>query len=93
MTYSFIQFPLIHIIILSRELYFVLLPFMSFKAYQFVTGLALLEVVGILRGWAVIDHVAHLSGLLWGVAYAYWKEQEFKKKRELARKSSGRLPW
>lgn len=66
---------------------------MSFKAYQFVTGLALLEVVGILRGWAVIDHVAHLSGLLWGVAYAYWKEQEFKKKRELARKGSGRLPW
>lgn len=63
---------------------------MSFKAYQFVTGAALIEVLGIIRGWTVVDHVAHLSGMLWGVVYAYWKDQEAKKrKRELARKNLG----
>ncbi|KAL7273316.1 hypothetical protein RUND412_003845 [Rhizina undulata] len=70
----------------NHELYFVLLPFLAFKASHFVTGLALLETVGIVRGWAVLDHVAHLSGLGWGLGYGYYLEQQVKKRKELLQK-------
>lgn len=52
-----------------------LLPFVAFKAKYFISGVALLELVGIARGWQRLDHVAHLSGLLWGAGVAYFLEQ------------------
>lgn len=63
--------------------------FIPLKVSQLVSGFALVGLVGIIRGWKTVDHMAHLSGLLWGLAFGYWKNQEFKKKRELACKNSG----
>ncbi|KAI5853124.1 hypothetical protein DFP73DRAFT_506924 [Morchella snyderi] len=63
--------------------------FIPLKVSQLVSGFALVGLVGIIRGWKTVDHMAHLSGLLWGLAFAYWKDQEFKKKREHACENSG----
>jgi hypothetical protein len=38
------------------------------KAKVVVGFMAYVEVVGTVMGWTVLDHVAHLSGLTWGVA-------------------------
>ena len=74
----------------DAELYIIFLPFLALKAKVFVSVMAAVETLGIVRGWAVFDHVAHLSGLAWGVAGAYammWEVQRRadKKRKELSR--------
>ncbi|KAF7309792.1 Rhomboid domain-containing protein [Mycena indigotica] len=34
-----------------------------------VGGLVLMDIVGLLRGWRTFDHIAHLSGALFGLVY------------------------
>lgn len=48
-----------------------------------MSGVAMLEAFGIMKGWQTIDNVAHLAGLSWGVGMAYWLEQRVKRRREL----------
>ena len=48
-----------------------------------VAGLLLIDVVGALRGWRVIDHWAHLGGAAFGAAYwAFGPEMWTRLKRQ-----------
>ena len=56
----------------QREFFFFILPFFTFAAST-LTGFAVLfETAGLARAWYAgrsffgVDHMAHLSGLLWG---------------------------
>jgi len=73
----------------DAELYIIFLPFMVFKAKVVVGFMACMEVVGITRGWAVLDHVAHLSGLMWGVVGGWALMKEYKRRMERRRKEKG----
>ncbi|PWW73826.1 rhomboid-domain-containing protein [Tuber magnatum] len=66
----------------ETKLTFVFLPFIALQAKYFMSGVAMLEAFGIVRGWQTIDNVAHLAGLGWGVGMAYWLEQMVKRRRE-----------
>ncbi|RPB04094.1 rhomboid-domain-containing protein [Choiromyces venosus 120613-1] len=67
----------------ETKLTFIFLPFVALQAKYFMSGVAMLEAFGIVRGWQTIDNVAHLAGLSWGVGMAYWLEQRVKRRREL----------
>lgn len=41
---------------------------------QAVGGLILLDSMGLVLGWRLFDHAAHLGGSLFGLAYAYGGE-------------------
>ncbi|WFC93536.1 rhomboid protease [Malassezia brasiliensis] len=45
------------------------LPFTAIPIQWGMTGLVMLDVIGLLRGWRVFDHVAHLGGALFGLLY------------------------
>ncbi|KAA8894863.1 hypothetical protein FN846DRAFT_972356 [Sphaerosporella brunnea] len=70
----------------DARMYVIFLPFVALKAKTFVTGLALMETVGIVRGWRVLDHAAHLGGLGWGVAGGWVIVEEYKRRLERRRK-------
>jgi rhomboid-like protein len=46
----------------------IFLPMLTLPAKAFLPALAALEVVGMLRGWRMMDHAAHLGGLCFGAA-------------------------
>jgi len=46
----------------------IFLPMFTFPAKAFLPAVAALEVVGMVRGWRMMDHAAHLGGLCWGAA-------------------------
>jgi len=80
----------------DAQLYVIFLPFLALKARAFVTLLAMVETLGIVRGWTVLDHVAHLSGLAWGVAGGYALLAEYRRRLERKRKeqeAKKRLGW
>ena len=47
----------------------IFLPFVSFPIKYGVASLIALDVVGLVRGWKVFDHVAHLGGAAFGFVY------------------------
>ncbi|KAA8895145.1 hypothetical protein FN846DRAFT_970962 [Sphaerosporella brunnea] len=71
----------------DARMYVIFLPFVALKARTFATGLALMEVVGIVRGWKVVDHVAHLGGMAWGAAGGWVIVEEYKRRLERRRKA------
>lgn len=75
----------------DSRLYIIFLPFLALKAKMVVSAVAVLEMVGIARGWAVLDHMAHLSGLVWGVAGGWALMAEYRRRLKKRRKElSGR---
>lgn len=77
----------------DAELYVIFLPFIMFKAKVLVTLLAMVETLGIVRGWTIVDHVAHLSGLGWGVVSGYALLAEYKRRLERKRKELEEKKW
>jgi len=49
----------------------IFLPFFPFKIGYGVAGIAALDVAGIVRGWRMFDHWAHLTGAAVGVWACY----------------------
>jgi len=41
-----------------------------------MAGMVAVDMLGVIRGWKMFDHVAHLGGALFGVLY-YWRGKEF----------------
>ncbi len=65
----------------EAKLQIVFLPLVSFSAWQGLLGLMAVDTVGLLAGWRLFDHAAHLSGALFGVWWAthgnkyFWQER------------------
>ena len=49
----------------------IFLPFFTFTASSAIKGLMAMDTVGLLAGWQVFDHAAHLSGVLFGIWWCY----------------------
>lgn len=61
----------------------VFLPFFTFSASMGIKGLMALDTAGIIAGWQMFDHAAHLSGVLFGIWWCYqghsiiWHNREY----------------
>lgn len=53
----------------DASIYVLFLPFVAIPIKYGVLGLLAVDVAGIVRGWQVFDHVAHLGGALFGFFY------------------------
>lgn len=56
----------------DSKVYIIFLPFIPIPAYMGLTGVVLFDIMGLIRGWRVFDHAAHLGGVIFGVIYYYW---------------------
>jgi len=56
----------------TAPLNFVFFPWYTFPAKYGVAGLLSLDMIGIIRGWKLFDHSAHLGGFAFGSLYWYW---------------------
>ncbi|KAH7885837.1 hypothetical protein F5I97DRAFT_1936814 [Phlebopus sp. FC_14] len=52
------------------------LPFSSVSITTGVSGILLMDMIGIIRGWKLFDHYAHLGGAFFGAVY-YWYGPEW----------------
>ncbi|ORY31599.1 hypothetical protein BCR39DRAFT_525865 [Naematelia encephala] len=55
----------------------IFLPFFPIPISLGVGGLVLFDIVALIRGWRVFDHVAHLGGALFGVLYYQYGREFF----------------
>jgi len=69
------QFPNTHLAILF-------LPMFTFTAGSAIKVLVAADTAGILFGWRLFDHAAHLGGALLGIAYCKWGHEYIWSKRE-----------
>ncbi len=49
----------------------IFVPGLQFKMSELIPALALLDLVGLVRGWQMFDHAGHLGGAIAG--YLYWR--------------------
>lgn len=59
----------------NSDVSLIFLPMVKIPISWGVAGMVALDVVGILRGWRMFDHVAHFSGAMFGVAYWAWGKE------------------
>merc|ERR1711962_393125 len=56
----------------DAQLQIIFLPMFVFSAQTAITGMIALDSCGLLFGWRVFDHAAHLGGTLFGCWYALY---------------------
>lgn len=57
------------------ELNIIFLPFFTFKAATAIKVIMGIDAAGVLMGWKLFDHAAHLGGALFGIIWSYWGSQ------------------
>lgn len=60
----------------------ILLPFLTFSASSAIKVIVGLDVAGVMMGWKLFDHAAHLGGAFTGIAWAYWGQEHVWQKRD-----------
>lgn len=53
----------------ESQVYFLIFPFVTFSAKKGIAALLCFDFVGLVRGWQVIDHAAHIGGAGLGIAF------------------------
>ncbi|XP_022901906.2 presenilin-associated rhomboid-like protein, mitochondrial [Onthophagus taurus] len=66
----------------DTKLGIILLPFLTFSAGSAIKAIIALDTAGVLLGWKIFDHAAHLGGAACGVAWAYWGHEHMWLKRD-----------
>ncbi|XP_066509033.1 presenilin-associated rhomboid-like protein A, mitochondrial [Hoplias malabaricus] len=66
----------------EAKLGIILLPILSFTAGNALKTLVALDTVGLLLGWRMLDHAAHLGGVLFGVWYIVYGHELIWRRRE-----------
>ncbi|XP_030630358.1 presenilin-associated rhomboid-like protein A, mitochondrial [Chanos chanos] len=66
----------------EAKLGIILLPMITFTAGNALKGLVALDTIGLLLGWRLFDHAAHLGGALFGVWYIAYGHELIWRKRE-----------
>ena len=65
----------------DRHLQIIFLPFLSGPAPYFLAGMMLLDLTGLVLGWRVLGHAAHLGGATFGLAWGMWGQDGYKRLR------------
>ncbi|KAF2892220.1 hypothetical protein ILUMI_13964 [Ignelater luminosus] len=56
----------------DTKLGIIFLPFLTFSAGAAIKVIVSLDLAGVVLGWKVFDHAAHLGGAACGIAWSYW---------------------
>ncbi len=51
----------------DARLQIIFMPFFDFSAKQGIYGVLAIDILGLLLGWRIFDHAAHLGGSLFGM--------------------------
>lgn len=62
-------------------------PFFPIPITAGVGGIILLDIVGVIRGWKLFDHYAHLGGAAFGALYYYYGTSWWNFQRRLEARS------
>lgn len=54
----------------------IFLPMFSFSAENGIYGLMAFDVIGLIVRWGVLDHAAHLGGMMFGI---WWIKEGYKR--------------
>ncbi|KAM0748346.1 rhomboid-domain-containing protein [Meredithblackwellia eburnea MCA 4105] len=65
----------------------IFLPFIPIPIGAGFAGMVALDLTGLIRGWQVFDHAAHLGGAAAGLAYFKWGHEWFEEMRKSLRSS------
>jgi len=60
----------------------IFLPFLTFSAGAAIKVIVGLDLAGVILGWRIFDHAAHLGGAACGIAWSYWGNQYLWHNRE-----------
>jgi len=60
-------------------------PAFSFSADAGLKGLVLFDTLGLLLGWRLFDHAAHLGGALFGILWYHWGQRHIWANRKAVR--------
>ncbi|KAK9720505.1 Rhomboid family [Popillia japonica] len=66
----------------DTKLGIILLPFLTFSAGTAIKVIVGLDTAGVLLGWKIFDHAAHLGGAACGIGWAYWGNERLWQKRD-----------
>ncbi|GIY61836.1 presenilins-associated rhomboid-like protein, mitochondrial [Caerostris darwini] len=64
------------------QLQIILLPFFTFSAGNAIKAIMALDLVGLIAGWRLFDHAAHLGGAVFGALYLHYGQKYVWNKRE-----------
>lgn len=64
----------------DTQLSILFLPWMTFSAGSAIKVIMGLDLAGIMLGWKVFDHAAHLGGAVFGVFWAYYGHEVWQKR-------------
>lgn len=70
----------------DARLAIIFLPFFTFSAGMALKAILALDTAGVVFGWQLLDHAAHLGGSLFGIGYILYG-REIWNKREVAMKA------
>jgi len=66
----------------DTKLGIILLPFLTFSAGAAIKVIVALDSAGVILGWKLFDHAAHLGGAAVGIGWAYWGNEYIWQKRD-----------
>lgn len=66
----------------DTKLGIIFLPFFTFPAETAIKFIVGFDLVGLIMGWKIFDHAAHLGGAACGIAWCYWGNEYIWQKRE-----------
>ncbi|XP_069474350.1 presenilin-associated rhomboid-like protein, mitochondrial [Ambystoma mexicanum] len=66
----------------EAKLAIIFLPMFTFTAASALKGIMALDTAGLILGWRIFDHAAHLGGAIFGIWYVTYGHELMWKKRE-----------
>lgn len=69
----------------DAQLSIIFLPFFAFSASAALKGVLVFDTAGVLLRWRLLDHAAHLGGTLFGIAYAMYGQEVWRRREPILR--------
>ncbi|KAM9853698.1 presenilin-associated rhomboid-like protein, mitochondrial [Aulostomus maculatus] len=66
----------------EAKLSIIFLPMITFTAANALTAILAMDTAGVVLGWKLFDHAAHLGGAMFGIWYVHYGHELIWKKRE-----------
>lgn len=70
----------------ETKLTIIFFPFLTFSAGTAIKAVIALDTVGIIMGWKLFDHAAHLGGSIFGILYLWFGQEYLWNRREILMK-------
>lgn len=69
----------------DTKLGIIFLPFFTFPAETAIKFIVGFDLLGLMLGWKLFDHAAHLGGAACGIAWSHWGHDQWQKRETILR--------